>query len=73
MAMANVDLIASRPQRVAVAGSRLADTRERWQVLYSQLRSGHEPCYQTEQRLVCTEYDCHWRTNCLALRAEWLR
>lgn len=71
--MATVELIAPRQKHLGFHGSRLAATRERWKVLYSQLSSGREPCYQTEQRLVCTDDTCPWRQDCLALRAEWLR
>jgi hypothetical protein len=48
-------------------------TRQRWQVLYKQLRSGHEPCYGSERRLVCNETGCSWRAGCTAMRAQWRR
>lgn len=60
----------SRPLR-AGGGGRIDATRQRWQVLYAQLRAGREPCYRTEQRLVCTDAGCGWRSSCVVLRAEW--
>lgn len=48
-------------------------TRWRWQILGEQMRSGHEPCFQTERRHACGETGCRWRAECLSLRADWLR
>lgn len=51
----------------------LADTHQRWQVLYQQLRSGREPCFRTELRLTCTDMNCALRASCVGLRATWRR
>jgi hypothetical protein len=51
----------------------ISRTQRRWQVLYQQLQCDHEPCFQTEKRHSCKETTCPWRTECLALRAEWRR
>jgi hypothetical protein len=48
-------------------------TQRRWQVLYEQLRSDHEPCFQTDRRHACPERDCPWRAECAGMRAEWRR
>lgn len=48
-------------------------TRRRWQILGSQMREGHEPCFQTERRHACPEVECPWRTECVVMRADWRR
>ena len=57
-------------QTLAPAAGR---TQRRWQILYEQLQSDHEPCFQTDQRHACPESDCPWRVECGAMRAEWRR
>ena len=74
LAMQNTELFTPQahpfmPDRV----TQLDVTRQRWQVLYQQLRSGREPCYRTDQRLTCTEMACPWRASCVGMRAEWRR
>lgn len=70
------------PGNVAVPGAvlpragrkaALEATRRRWDILTEQMRSGHEPCFQTEGRHACGETQCPWRAECLSMRAEWLR
>lgn len=51
----------------------LEATRRRWDILSAQMRSGHEPCFQTERRHACDEAQCPWRSECLSMRAQWLR
>jgi hypothetical protein len=51
----------------------LLATRRRWQILTEQMRSGHEPCFQTERRHTCGEDRCGWRAECRTARADWLR
>lgn len=34
---------------------------------------GHEPCYATDKRYGCREYECLWRGDCVKLIAAWLR
>ncbi len=38
-----------------------------------QVAKGHRPCFQSEQKYTCTEFDCEWRSECLKLVAEWMR
>jgi hypothetical protein len=40
-------------------------------IRYIQLRSGSEPCFQSEKRYVCTEI-CKWSQECRKLKAQWL-
>ena len=37
-----------------------------------QRQRGEEPCFSTDKRYGC-EKQCEWRSNCLKLRAVWLR
>ena len=60
-------------EAVALTRSRSDRTQRRWQVLYEQMQRDHEPCFQTDQRHACAEFDCPWRAECMALRAEWRR
>lgn len=53
--------------------SALHATRHRWQILTEQIRTGHEPCFQTDRRHTCGETDCRWRAECRPSRADWLR
>ncbi|MEE9412605.1 MAG: hypothetical protein V3V22_06085 [Methylococcales bacterium] len=34
---------------------------------------GHKPCFQSDERDYCVEYDCEWRTECMKLVAAWMR
>ncbi|MEE9425204.1 MAG: hypothetical protein V3V18_09530 [Methylococcales bacterium] len=34
---------------------------------------GHQPCFQSDERHYCVEYDCEWRTECMKLVAAWMR
>lgn len=38
-----------------------------------QRRQGHEPCFFTEARFTCMEFDCPWRNDCMRLVAECFR
>ncbi|MCK4951454.1 MAG: hypothetical protein KAS48_06525 [Gammaproteobacteria bacterium] len=38
-----------------------------------QQLAGHEPCYATDKRHGCREYECLWRGDCVKLIAAWLR
>ena len=38
-----------------------------------QRRDKHEPCFRTDARYVCMEFECRWRKDCLHLVAEWCR
>lgn len=57
----------------AARRSALEATRHRWRILEEQIRTGHEPCFQTERRHTCGEAACAWRGECLFTRADWLR
>lgn len=35
--------------------------------------SDHRPCFQSEDRALCPESECQWRSECLKLIAEWIR
>lgn len=58
---------ASEVSRRALIGSEVAVVRA------VQLTRGMEPCFRTEQRLLCTEGDCEWRKECRRLVAVWRR
>jgi hypothetical protein len=49
------------------AGSRTAMIRR------LQEQQGEEPCFRTEQRLLCERYECQWRGECRRLVAAWKR
>ncbi len=38
-----------------------------------QVAKGHQPCFQSDQKYLCREFDCEWRRECLKLVAEWMR
>lgn len=38
-----------------------------------QEAEGRNPCFLDEDRLLCQQYDCEWRTNCQKLTAAWRR
>jgi len=52
---------------------RMRPAQMRWSIWAEQRRAGHEPCFGTDNRIVCEEVGCPWRGECLALRAEWRR
>jgi len=47
--------------------------QRRWDIWGEQQRTGHDPCFSTERRIICEESACLWRAECLSLRAEWRR
>lgn len=38
-----------------------------------QRREGSSPCFGTDERYTCPNFDCPWRRDCLELIAEWMR
>lgn len=38
-----------------------------------QFQAGLEPCFATDKRYVCRNYECTWRSDCVKLIAAWLR
>lgn len=38
-----------------------------------QQSQGNEPCFMTDQRFVCRNFDCQWRAECVRLVASWQR
>jgi len=38
-----------------------------------QVAKGHRPCFQSDRKYHCKEYDCEWRSECMKLVAEWMR
>ena len=38
-----------------------------------QRREGKSPCCGKDERYTCENFGCPWRTDCLALIAEWMR
>jgi hypothetical protein len=38
-----------------------------------QVATGHRPCFQSEHKYHCKDYDCEWRSECMKLVAEWMR
>lgn len=47
--------------------------RQRWQIWKRQAEQGHEPCFRTEARHGCSEFDCPGRRACLFCTVEWQR
>ncbi len=47
--------------------------REQELVRSVQTVKGHEPCFQSDERNYCVEYDCEWRNECMKLVAAWMR
>lgn len=45
----------------------------RWAIWQEQEAAGQQACFATPLRLVCTKVDCLWRSECLKLRADWMR
>ncbi|HRQ65578.1 MAG TPA: hypothetical protein PKZ76_12085 [Xanthomonadaceae bacterium] len=57
-----------------VSGPIIRSTRDRrYQVWSVQQSEGKDPCFATARRFVCDQFDCPWRSECLSLRAEWMR
>ncbi|HFD10865.1 MAG TPA: hypothetical protein ENJ32_00110 [Crenotrichaceae bacterium] len=38
-----------------------------------QIAKGHQPCFQSDQKYQCKEYDCEWRSECMKPVAVWMR
>lgn len=60
------------PAREGLAPARSASER-RWAIWQEQEAAGQQACFATPLRLICTKMDCPWRSECLKLRADWMR
>ena len=38
-----------------------------------QRAMGHRPCFQSDDKYLCREMECEWRSECMKLVAEWMR
>lgn len=38
-----------------------------------QRHRNHVPCFMTDARFGCMEFDCRWRADCMRLLAEYFR
>lgn len=38
-----------------------------------QRHRNHAPCFMTDARFGCMEFDCRWRADCMRLLAEYFR
>lgn len=43
----------------------------RYEIWAMQAGTGHDTCFGTQQRFVCEEQACPWKSLCQGLRAEW--
>jgi hypothetical protein len=53
--------------RIAITGSEVS------QVHAVQQMRGLEPCFRTEERLICADESCEWSKDCRRLVAIWRR
>ncbi|HEX7113404.1 MAG TPA: hypothetical protein VF216_13245 [Mizugakiibacter sp.] len=58
--------------REGLAQARSASER-RWAIWQEQEAAGQQACFATPLRLICTKMDCPWRSECMKLRADWMR
>lgn len=75
----NVLELESRPERrprvpahEAAAQARSTSAR-RWAIWQEQEAAGQQACFATPLRLACAKMDCPWRSECMKLRADWMR
>ncbi|MGN8159396.1 hypothetical protein ACS8Y6_16490 [Salinisphaera sp. RV14] len=59
--------------RIAVLHGAPDAAHRRWAIWAEQVRRGGIPCFGTDERNMCEEYDCPWRPQCRARRAAWKR
>jgi hypothetical protein len=51
----------------------LLQSSKRMLVQAIQRAEGHAACFRDDNRYLCEEIDCEWRSECLKLTAAWRR